>query len=124
GGARGGGGGVDRGVGGGGVGGVHGGVDGALELVGRGRLSTGAAECFRDLVVTRALDEDGRGRIRTAGGIGVGSAINAVVVEHDDADRQPVAADRFHFHAGETEGAVAFDPEPGFAALDARPVSK
>src|SRR5262245_63958334 len=98
--------------------GVHGRVDGALEFVGRCRLNAGAAECFRDLVVARALDEDGRGGVRTAGGIGVGAAINAIVVEHDDADRQPVAADRFHFHAGETEGAVAFDREHGFAGLD------
>src|SRR5690242_14900520 len=64
--------------------GVHGRVDGALELVGRCRLSADAAECFRDLVVARTLDKDGRGRVRTAGGIGVGAAVNAVVVEDDD----------------------------------------
>src|SRR4029453_11208012 len=63
--------------------GVHGRVAGALELVGRRRLNARAAECFGDLVVARAFDEDGRGGIRTAGGIGVGPAINAVVVEHD-----------------------------------------
>src|SRR5262249_17082477 len=60
----------------------------------------------------------GRGGLRPAGGCGGGAALNAVVVEHDDADRQSVAADRFHFHAGETEGAVAFDGEHGFAGLD------
>src|SRR5215813_11135506 len=70
--------------------GVHGRVDGALELVGRCRLRADTAECFRDLVVARALDEDGRGRVRTAGGIGVGAAINAVVVEDDDANRKTV----------------------------------
>ena len=35
----------------------------------------------------------------------------------DDADRQLVPADRLHFHAGETEGAVAFDREHGLAGL-------
>src|SRR5262245_57775586 len=35
--------------------GVHGRVHGALELVGRCRLNADAAECFRDLVVARAL---------------------------------------------------------------------
>src|SRR6185295_11989945 len=55
--------------------------------------------------------------IRTASGIDVGSAIDAVVVEDDDADRQVVPANRFHFHAGETKGAVAFDREHGFTGL-------
>src|SRR5262249_6996972 len=95
--------------------GVHGRVDGALEFVGLCRLSADPAECLRDLVVARALDEDGRGRVRTAGGIGISAAINAVVVEDDDADRQPVAADRFHFHAVEAEGDVALDSEHAVA---------
>src|SRR6202158_1380661 len=67
--------------------GVHGRVDGALQLVGRCHLHADAAECFHHLVVARAFGEYGRRRIRTRG-VDVGSAINAVVVEDDDADRQ------------------------------------
>jgi hypothetical protein len=72
-------------------------------------------------LVARVLDEDGGRNIRTAGRIDVGAAIDAVVVEDDDTDRQLVAADRLHFHAGEAEGAVAFDREHGLAGLDRGP---
>src|SRR5262252_8135630 len=54
--------------------GVHGRIDGALELVGCCRLSADAAERFRDLVVARALDDHGRGSVRTARRIAVGAA--------------------------------------------------
>src|SRR5262249_32728260 len=90
--------------------GVHGRVHGALELVRRCRIGTDPAERLHHLVVARTFDEYGRRRIRT-GGVGVGAAIDAVVVEDDDADRQAVAADRLDLHAGEAEGAVAFDCE-------------
>src|SRR6266700_724555 len=109
---------VDRRVDEGRLAGVHGRVDGALELVGRCHMSADAAECLRHLVVARAFDEDRCRRVRTAGGIGVGAAIDAIVVEDDDADRQVVPANRLHFHAGETKGAIAFDREHGFAGLD------
>src|ERR1051326_2265305 len=98
--------------------GIHRRLDGATELVGRRHVGADAAEGFRDLVVARAFDERGRRRIRAAGGIDVGAAIDAVVVEDDDADRQLVAADRLDFHAAEAEGAVAFDREHRLAGLD------
>src|SRR5262249_7144945 len=56
--------------------GVHGRVDRALEFVRRCRLNADAAESFRDLVVARALDEDGRGGVRTARRLGGGGAVN------------------------------------------------
>ena len=40
-----------------------------LKLVGRRRVDADAAERLDHLVVARALDEDGRRRIRTAGGL-------------------------------------------------------
>src|SRR6267142_5622951 len=98
--------------------GVHGLVHGAFELVRRRRVYTDAAEGLHHLVVARVLDEHGRRNIRTAGRIDVGPAIDAVVVEDDDADRQVVAADGLDLHAGEPEGAVAFDREHGLAGLD------
>ena len=97
--------------------GIHRLVDGALQLVGRGRVDADAAEGLHHLVVARALDEHGRRRIR-ASRIDVGAAIDAVVVEDDDADRQLVAADGLDLHAGEAEGAVAFDREHRLAGLD------
>src|SRR5205814_1247022 len=36
----------------------------------------------------------------------------------DDANRQLIPANRFHFHAAETKGAVAFDREHGLAGFD------
>src|SRR5712672_2129437 len=95
-------------------------IHGALELVRGRRIDADATESLDHLVVTRTLHEHRRRRIRTCG-IDVGAAINAVVVEDDDADRQLVPADRLHFHAGEPEGAVAFDREHGFAGLDRGP---
>src|SRR5262249_35806308 len=81
--------------------GIHRRVDGSLEFVGRRRLNADAAERFHHLVVARALDEHGGRRIRPAAGVDVGAAVDAVVVEDDDADRQVVAADRLHLHAAE-----------------------
>src|SRR5262249_45593450 len=57
-------------------------------------------------------------RVGAAGAVDVGAAIDAVIVEDYDADRQVVAADGFDLHAGETEGAVAFDREHALAGLD------
>src|SRR5256885_2097684 len=48
----------------------------------------------------------------------VGPAIDAVIVEDHDADRQLVAADRLDLHAGEAERTVAFHRERRFAGLD------
>src|SRR6266404_1653751 len=98
--------------------GVHGLVHGAFELVRRRRVHTDAAEGLHHLVVARVLDEHGRRNVRTAGRINVGPAIDAVVVEDHDADRQVVAADGLDFHAGEAKGAIAFDREYGLAGLD------
>jgi hypothetical protein len=36
--------------------------------------------------------------------IDVGAAVNAVIVEYNDADRQVVPADGLDLHAGKTEG--------------------
>src|SRR6266403_136584 len=101
-----------------GLAGVHGLVHGAFELVRRRRVHANTVECLHHLVVARVLDEHSRRNIRTAGWIDVGPAIDAVVVEDDDADRQVVAADGFDFHAGEPEGAVAFHRKHGLAGLD------
>src|SRR6476646_9552874 len=109
---------IDRGVDEGRPAGIHRAVHGLTQLVRRRHVDADAAEGFHHLLVARVLDEDGCRDVRTAGGVDVGSAIDAVVVEDDDADRQVVAANRFHFHAGETEGAVAFDREHGFAGFD------
>src|ERR1019366_9560926 len=100
--------------------GVHGRVDGALQLVWRRHTDADAAECFHHLVVARVFDEDHWRKVRTTCRIDVGSAIDAVIVEDDDADRQVVPADRFHFHAGKAKGAVALNGEHGFAGLDRR----
>src|SRR6202521_1311318 len=97
--------------------GVHRLVHGATQLIGRCHMGANAAECFRNLVVARVFNEDGCRSVRTASRIDVGSAVDAVVVEDNDAYRQLVPADRFHFHAAETKGAVAFHREHGFAGL-------
>src|SRR5580704_14066545 len=95
--------------------GVHRRVHGALELVRRRRVDADAAESFHHLVVARTLDEDGGGDVRSSGGIDVGSAVDAVIVEDDNAHRKVIPADRFHFHAGKAEGAVALHGEHGLA---------
>src|SRR3954451_15799139 len=91
--------------------GIHRRVDGALEIIRRGGVDAGAAERLHHLVVARALDEHGRCEVRAARRIDVGAAIDAVVVEDDDADRQVVAADGLDLHAGKAEGTVAFHRE-------------
>ena len=88
-----------------------------LSSSGAGRIDADAAERLHHLVVARALDEHGRRRVR-ADVVDVGAAIDAVVVEDDDADRQVVPADRLDLHAGEAEGGVAFDREHRLAGLD------
>src|SRR5579883_2818549 len=96
---------------------IHGGIDGAAQLVGRRRIDADAAERLDHLVVAGALDEHGRRRIG-ARLVDVGAAINAVIVEDDDAHRQPVPADGLDLHAGEAEGAVAFDRQHRLSGLD------
>src|SRR3954462_10841951 len=98
--------------------GVHGLVHGAPQLVRCRHIDADAAERFHHLVVARVLDEHGGRNVRTAGRVDVGSAIDAVIVEDDDADRQVVAADRLDLHAGEAKGTVTFDREHAFAGLD------
>src|SRR4030095_11998594 len=83
-------------------------------------VTPNSAERFDDLVVARVFDEGGRRRVGTAAGIDVGAAVDAVVVEDNDADRKAVAANGFHLHAGEAKGAVAFDCQHGVAGLDRR----
>src|SRR5205814_555051 len=98
--------------------GIHRRVDGALELVRRRRIDADAAERLDHFVVARAFDEHRGRRIGAAAAVDVGAAINAVIVEDHHADRQLVAADGFDLHAGETEGAVAFDRKHWLAGLD------
>src|SRR6202040_3750503 len=109
---------IDHGVDQSGFAAVHGLVHGAAQLVGRCDMDANAAERFHQLLVAGVFDEDGCRNVRTAGRIDVGSAVDAIVVEDDNADRQVVPADRFHLHAGEAKGAVAFDGEHGFTRLD------
>src|SRR5262249_61639277 len=80
-------------------------------------MDANSAEPFNDLAVARVFDEGGCRRVGTAAGINVRAAINAVVVEDDDANRQVVPTDRFDFHAAETKGAVAFHCEHRLASF-------
>src|ERR1700733_13356586 len=73
---------------------VHGCVDGALQLVRRGRIDANPAEPLDHFVVAGALYERGGGCVGTPARVDTIAAIDAVIVEHDDADRQVVAADR------------------------------
>src|SRR2546430_10370372 len=109
---------IDRRVDQGRLAGIHRRVHGALQIVRRRDVNADAAKGLHHLVIARTLDEDGGCHVRTAGRIDVGAAIDAVIVEDDDADRQVVAADRLDLHAGETKRAVAFDREHGLAGLD------
>src|SRR5262245_27607079 len=97
--------------------GVHGLVHRADQFVGRRHADANAAKRFHQLLVAGVLDEDGGRNVRTTRGIDVGSAVDAVVVKDDDADREVVPADRFDLHAGEAERTVAFDREHAFAGL-------
>src|SRR5947209_13954197 len=100
--------------------GIHGPVHGAAQFVGCRHVGSDAAERFDDLVVARILDE-GCGRwVRTAAGIDVGSAIDAVIIEDDDANRKVVSANRLHLHSAEAKRAVAFDGEHAVAGLHSR----
>src|SRR5487761_2150076 len=109
---------IDRRVDQRGLAGVHGRVDGALQLVRRGRIDANPAEPLDHPVVAGTLDERGGGGVGAAARIDTIAAIDAVVVEHHDADRQVVAADRLHLHAGEAKRAVALDGEDRLAGLD------
>ncbi|OIQ71774.1 hypothetical protein GALL_466090 [mine drainage metagenome] len=80
-------------------------------------MDADTTESLHHLVVARALDEYGCRGVRT-NGIDIGAAIDPVIIEDDDANRQLVAADRFDLHAGEPEGRVAFDGEHRLASLD------
>src|SRR5258706_13173080 len=82
-------------------------------------MDTRAAESFHHLVVARILDENGCPRI-PARWIDVSAAIDAVIVEDDDADRQVKTADRFEFHARESKGRVPFDSEHRLAGFNGR----
>src|SRR6185312_16582223 len=97
--------------------GIHRLADRAAQLVRRGGVDADAAESLDHLVVARALDEHGGRRI-VARIVDVGAAIDAVIVEDDDADRQLIAADRLDLHAGEAEGRVAFHAQHRLAGLD------
>src|SRR5262249_20282926 len=92
-------------------------IHSALELVRRRHIGADPAERLHHLIVARALDEDGCRNVRASRGVDVRSAVDAVIVEDDDADREAVPADRLHFHAAETEGAVALDREHWLAGL-------
>src|SRR3546814_1496053 len=85
--------------------GVDGLVHGAAQLVGARHVDADAAETLHHLVVAGALHEGGDRSVGAAGGIDVGAAVDAVVVEDHHADREVVAADGLHLHAGEAEGA-------------------
>src|SRR5450755_3734770 len=77
---------------------------------------THATEGLHQFLVARALDEHQWRWIASPGRIHFISAVDAVVVQDHDADRQVVAADRLDFHAGETEGTVPFDRDHLLAA--------
>src|ERR1700692_2041408 len=68
--------------------------------------------------VAGAFDENGGRDIGAAGGIHIGAAVDAVVVENDRDYRQLIAANGFKFHAAETERTVTFDGNHGQAAGD------
>src|SRR5246127_2049723 len=93
-------------------------VDCALQFIRGGGIDADAAKRLHHLVVSRTLDEHGGCGIRACR-VGVGAAIDAVIVEDDDADREVVAADCFDLHAGEAERAVALDRKHRLAGLDA-----
>src|SRR5712672_564912 len=90
----------------------------ALMRVGLPESMAASTERFNHLVVARALDEDGWCYVRAACRINVGAAIDAVIVEDDDADRQVVPADGLDLHAGETKSAIAFHREHRFSGLN------
>src|SRR5262245_48921277 len=73
------------------------------------RVHAHAAEGLDYLVIARALHEHRGGNVGAARRVHVRALVDAVVVHHHYAHRQVVAADGLHFHAGEAEGAVAFD---------------
>src|ERR1700740_778594 len=100
---------IDRGIDQRRLAGIHRGLDGAVELVRRRGIGAAPAERLDHLVVARALDKDRGRRIGAAAAVEVGAAIDAVIIEDHDTDRQVVAADGFDLHAGKTEGAVALD---------------
>src|ERR1700694_3462876 len=77
---------------------------------------THATEGLHQFLVARTLDAHQGRWIVSSGSIHFIAAIDAVVVQDHDADRQVVAADRLDFHAGETEGAVALDRDHLLAA--------
>src|SRR5712664_68978 len=88
-----------------------------LAQLGRRRgVHAHATEGLHQLVIACALDEHGGCHIGAAGRIDVRTAVDAVVVEDDHADRQVVAAEGLDFHAGEAEGAVALDRDHRLAA--------
>src|SRR3569832_2614975 len=89
--------------------GIHRRVDGALQLIRARRIHAYAAEGLHHLVVAGACDENRRRGIGAAALVDVGAAINAIIVEDDDADRQVVTADGLDLQAGKADGAVAFN---------------
>ena len=111
---------IDDGVDQGGLAGSHGFVERVQQLIRRHRSHADATECLHHRVVAGTLHEHGGRHIGMPGRVLVGAAIDAVVVEDDHANRQVVAADGFHLHAGEPEGTVAFDGDDRFARLNGR----
>src|SRR5690348_9108882 len=99
---------------------VHCRVDGALQIVRGCDVDANSAEALDHFIVARARDEHRCGGIAATAKVDAVAAINAVVVEHDNADGQSVATDRLHLHAGEAERAVAFDGQHGLTGLDRR----
>src|SRR5690348_410112 len=100
--------------------GIHRCIDGALQVIRRGHIDADTAEALDHFIVARARHEHRCRRVAAAAQVDAVAAINAVVVEHDNADRQSVATDRLHLHAGEAERAVALDGQHGLAGLDRR----
>src|SRR5262249_17109221 len=98
--------------------GIHRRVNGAFELVRRRGIDPDPAEGLDHLFVTGPLDEHRGPPVRAAAAVDVGNAIDAVIIEDHDADRQVVAADGFDLHGRETEGAVAFYREHRLAGFD------
>ena len=94
--------------------------DGLAQFVGIGCNDTDTAKGLHHKLVFGVFDKDGCRRVLAPTPVFSIAAIDAVVVEDNDADRKVVAADGFHLHAGESKGTVTLDTKHLIAGLDSR----
>src|SRR5262245_471107 len=83
-------------------------IESVRQLGGCGGPVARTTECLDEAVMVCGGHQRGRRWVRRDG-VGTVAAVDASVVEYDDHDGQPVAADGLQLHARESEGAVAFD---------------